>query len=237
MSALKADDFDVLTFDCYGTLVDWEQALTSYLQPVLLSHDVHVYDGTILEFFAEWEPLEQSEGGIYRDVLQRVMKRYGSRLGFTPNDQETEGFVECIALAKPFPDTVPALEVLKQRFQLGIISNTDTDLIGLTLPNLEVCFDYVNTAQELGAYKPNLSVLSAVFDDLKERGKRVLHVAQSKFHDIEPAKQLGIETVWIQRRTETTSAVQMTAATPTWSFTDLASFTEAIFDSTQPEPL
>ena len=228
MSAPKSSDYDVLTFDCYGTLVDWEKALTQYLQPVLLAHDVHVYDGTILEFFAEWEPLEQNEGGSYREVLQRVMTRYGSRLGFTPNQEETNGFVECIARADPFSDTVEALQALHEHFELGIISNTDSDLIALTMPNLQVNFKYVQTAEDLGAYKPNLDAMKSAFDSILTNDKRVLHVAQSKFHDSAPATELGFDTVWIQRQVETTSAVKSVPATPTWSYLDLAEFTHVI---------
>ena len=226
MPDLRANDYDVLSFDCYGTLVDWETAIIQYLQPVLLSHDVHVFDGTILEFYAEWEPLEQDAGGTYRDVLSRVMTRYGARLGFTPTAKETEGFVNAIASSIPFEDTADALTKLAQHFSLAIISNTDEDLIQQTLQSISTEFGTVLTAQELGAYKPDREMMRNAFDQIRQRGKRILHVAQSKYHDILPASELGLNTVWINRSSEHASAVQGVDANPVWEFENLADFAE-----------
>lgn len=232
MSGPSANDYDVLSFDCYGTLVDWEGAIVGYLQEVLLSHDVHVFDGTILEFYAQWEPLEQDAGGTYRDVLTRVMTRYGGRLGFTATDDETEGFIRAIATAKPFEDTNQSLAKLAENFQLAIISNTDTELIELTLESLASEFQHVLTAQELGAYKPNLDMLTRAFQSIGDGQQRVLHVAESSFHDIAPASALGIDTVWIQRNRERTSAAQQVEINPTWTFDSLAELVDAFeFDS------
>ena len=227
MPDLRADDYDVLTFDCYGTLVDWETAIIQYIQPVLLSHDVHVFDGTILDFYSEWEPLEQDAGGSYRDVLSRVMSRYGARLGFTPTEAETAGFIDAIADSAPFNDTVEALATLTEHFKLAIISNTDEDLIQQTLRSLPVEFSAVLTAQELGAYKPNRDMMQTAFDQISQHGKRVLHVAQSRYHDILPATELGLNTVWINRSSEHASAVQGIDAHPVWEFENLADFAEA----------
>ena len=228
MAALRADNYDILTFDCYGTLVDWESAIVQYLQPVLLSHDVHVFDGTVLEFYSEWEPLEQDAGGSYRDVLSRVMSRFGARLGFTPTTAETEGFINAIATSTPFSDTCEALATLSKHFKLGIISNTDRDLIELTLESLPVEFSGVMTAQDLGAYKPNLEMMRNAFDQISKHGKRILHVAQSRYHDIAPATELGFDTVLIDRRSEHASAVQNVDANPVWSFETLAEFADTL---------
>ena len=228
MPALNAEDFDVLSFDCYGTLVDWESAIINYLQPVLLSHDVHVFDGTILDFYAAWEPLEQASGGSYREVLSRVMTRYGARLGFTPQDDERAGFIHAIASAEAFEDTLDALEKLADRFRLAIISNTDNDLIATTLKSIPTEFSSVLTAEELGAYKPDLSMMQTAFDRLSDDRKRVLHIAQSRFHDIAPASELGLNTVWINRISEHASAVQGVKAKATWEFGNLAQFVEAL---------
>ncbi|MCY4093834.1 MAG: HAD-IA family hydrolase [Gammaproteobacteria bacterium] len=229
MPDLRADDYDILSFDCYGTLVDWESAIIQYLQPVLLSHDVHVFDGTILEFYSEWEPLEQDAGGTYRDVLSRVMTRYGARLGFTPTGEETEGFITAIASSSPFEDTVDAMTKLSEHFKFAIISNTDEDLIQQTLELIPTEFSTVLTAQELGAYKPDREMMRNAFDQISQRDKRILHVAQSKYHDILPASELGLNTVWINRSSEHASAVQGVEATPVWEFENLADFA-AIFD-------
>lgn len=228
MPDLRADDYDILTFDCYGTLVDWETAIIQYLQPVLISHDVHVFDGTILEFYSEWEPLEQGKGGAYRDVLGRVMSRYGARLGFTPTEDEAEGFVDAIATSDPFSDTADALTKLAKHFKLAIISNTDKDLIKKTLRAIPTEFSAVLTAQELGAYKPNLDMMRRAFDEIRQQGKRILHVAQSRYHDIAPASELGLNTVWINRSSEHASAVQGVDAKPVWEFQTLADFAEAL---------
>ena len=224
MADLRADDYDVLTFDCYGTLVDWETAIIQYLQPVLISHDVHVFDGTILEFYSEWEPLEQDSGGSYRDVLGRVMARYGARLGFTPTKEEAKGFVNAIANADPFDDTIEALAKLSEHFKLAIISNTDKDLIEMTLRSMPTEFCAALTAQELGAYKPDLAMMRKAFDQISHHGKRILHVAQSGYHDIAPASELGLNTVWINRRSEHASAVQPVKFNSVWEFETLADF-------------
>ena len=226
MPDLRADDYDILSFDCYGTLVDWETAIIQYLQPVLISHDVHVFDGTILEFYSDWEPLEQEAGGSYRDVLGRVMSRYGARLGFTPTEDESKGFINAIATADPFNDTVESLIKLAKHFKLAIISNTDKDLIELTLQSIPTEFSAVLTAQELGAYKPNLDMMQNAFDQISQRNKRILHVAQSRYHDILPASKLGLNTVWINRTSEHASAVQKVDAEPVWEFENLAEFAE-----------
>ena len=227
MPDLRADDYDVLSFDCYGTLVDWESAIIQYLQPVLVSHDVHVFDGTILEFYSEWEPLEQDTGGSYRDVLGRVMSRYGARLAFTPTKEESLGFVNAITKADPFDDTVESLAKLAEHFKLAIISNTDKDLIELTLQSMPTEFAAALTAQELGAYKPNLEMMRNAFEKISQQGQRILHVAQSRYHDIAPASELGLDTVWINRRSEHAPAVQEVDAKPTWEFETLAEFATA----------
>lgn len=228
MPDLRADDYDVLSFDCYGTLVDWETAIIQYLQPVLISHDVHVFDGTILEFYSEWEPLEQDAGGSYRDVLGRVMSRYGARLGFTPTEEESKGFVNAISTSEPFSDTVDAITKLAKHFELAIISNTDKDLIELTLKSMPADFCAVLTAQELGAYKPDPVMMRKAFDQISQHGERILHVAQSRYHDIAPASELGLNTVWINRQSEHASAVQHVNAHPVWEFETLAEFADVL---------
>ncbi|MYD42349.1 MAG: HAD-IA family hydrolase [Gammaproteobacteria bacterium] len=228
MTALRTSDYDVFSFDCYGTLVDWEKAIVEYLQSVLLAHDVHVFDGTILEFYAEWEPLEQRAGGSYRDVLTRVMGRYGSRLGFTATSEESDGFIQAIARAPAFEDTPEALTKLSDCGELAIISNTDSDLIQETIEPLPVEFQTVVTAQDLGAYKPNLEMLKKAFDKISAGGKRILHVAESSFHDIAPASELGFDTVWIQRSREHSSATQNVEIEPTWVFSSLAELVDSI---------
>ena len=224
------EDYDVLSFDCYGTLVDWEDSIVQFLTPVLLSHDVHLIGESILEQFAEWEPEEQEAGKTYRKVLSNLMRRFGKRLGFEASDQEVHGFVECIPRARPFEDTVESLERLSEHFDLAIISNIDEDLIRLTLKNLPVPFKYVITAESLGDYKPNKEIMENAFSQLGDRS-RIMHVAQSLFHDISPARELGIETTWIKRNRAVGGAVKVVDATPDWTYDDLSTFTTDIVSS------
>lgn len=224
----SASDFDILSFDCYGTLVDWESAITSTLQSILLSHDAHWNDAVLLEHFAQFEPTEQDLDSSYREVLRRVLGRFSTRLGFVPTDLQLKQFEECIARANPFSDTVEALKTLAGSFQLAIISNTDDDLFALTAPNLEVSFDYVITAEQVGKYKPNPVMFEYALKRFDCPKSRVLHVAQSLFHDVAPANTLDIANVWIDRTAGKLGATTPTEAKPHWTFPALADFATAI---------
>ena len=226
----RASDYDILSFDCYGTLVDWECAITSTLQSILLSHDAHWNDAVLLEHFADLEPAEQAHGGSYREVLRRVLMQFGTRLGFVPTESQLVLFEECIARAKPFSDTVTALEKLAQSFQLAVISNTDDDLFALTAPNLVVSFDYVITAEQVGEYKPNLAVFEHALKEFSCSKSRILHVAQSLFHDVAPARALGIATAWIDRTRGQPGAAASSEAEPNWSFPTLAELASTMPD-------
>lgn len=227
----SSSDFDVLSFDCYGTLVDWEGAITSTLQSTLLSHDAHWNDAVLLEHFSEWEPLEQEIGGSYRNVLNRVLTRFGTRLGFVPTDSQLEQFEECIARATPFPDTVETLTTLGNSFQLAIISNTDDDLFALTAQNLGVSFDYVITAEQVGKYKLSPLVFEHALKQFPCSSSRILHIAQSLFHDVAPASILDIATVWIDRTGGKLGATAPSDAKPQWTYPSLADFARAVHGS------
>ncbi|MXZ54896.1 MAG: HAD-IA family hydrolase [Gammaproteobacteria bacterium] len=227
----RASDYDILSFDCYGTLVDWETAITSTLQSILLSHDAHWNDAVLLEHFALLEPAEQEHGGSYRDVLGRVLKQFGTRLGFVPTESQLIQFEECIARAAPFPDTVDALKTLSESFQLAIISNTDDDLFALTAQNLLVSFDYVITAEQVGLYKPNLAVFEHAVKEFSCSKSRIIHVAQSLFHDVAPANALGIATAWIDRTRGKPGATASSDATPQWTYQTLAELAGTVQDS------
>ena len=220
----RADDYRVLTFDCYGTLVDWGSGITGYLLPLLESHRVKISGDVLLKLFAELEPQVQSEGGPYVQVLREVLRRMGARLGFTPSENDLQGFAQSVGDWKPFPDTVDALSRLAERFDLAIISNVDNDLFARTNRLLEVSFSHIITAQDVGLYKPDRAMFDAAFSTLGDQSQ-VLHVAQSLFHDIAPASALGIKTVWIRRDH---NAARVVDARPTWSYATLGDFTDAI---------
>ena len=221
------DAFDVLTLDCYGTLIDWQGGIVSYLQPVLERHDAHVTDDFILEFFAESEPVLQREGDKYEDVLRRILDRFGTRLGFVPTPDERDGFPASLGEWKPFPDTVDALTRLAERYQLAVISNVDDALFSLTRTTLGVEFAHVITAEQAGAYKPDNRIFEAALTAIGSDRDRILHVAQSLFHDIAPANALKLATVWIDRNQGSQGAARESEAEPTWTYPTLGEFADA----------
>ena len=192
--------FQVLTFDCYGTLIDWETGIFGALRPILTAHGRTVTDAELLEFYSELElQAEQREFRPYREVLKSVVRGFGDRLGFVPSESEVRSLPESLANWLPFPDTVAALRKLKSRYQLAITSNVDDDLFAATARRLEVQFDHVITAQQARAYKPSLRVFKLAQERIGVKPDQWLHVAQSVYHDVVPAKSLGVATVWVNR--------------------------------------
>jgi 2-haloacid dehalogenase len=227
MTELVANKYKTLTFDCYGTLIDWENGILRYLQPLLQSYGVHVIDDWVLAFFAACEPEIQAEGGTYRWVLGQVLKRLGTRLAFAPNEDTLNGFASSIEYWQPFSDTVPALRALGSKFELAVVSNIDNDLFAYSAEHLGVEFAHVITAQEVGAYKPDQAMFKAALQQVR---KPVLHVAQSRFHDIAPAAELGLDTVWINRDAAGTghSTARSADVEPTWTFNTLGELAQAM---------
>jgi 2-haloacid dehalogenase len=198
---LAFDRFDALTFDCYGTLIDWERGLLDALAPVLRRHGVTIADDRLLTLFAAAE--SETEAGPYlpyRDVLGRVTGRIGAALGFAPDAQERGRLAATLPEWPAFPDTAEALGLLARRFRLGIVSNIDDDLFAGTAKHLGVTFAAVTTAQQVRSYKPAPTHFHRSLEKLGLPVGRVLHVAQSRFHDIAPARALGFATVWVNRR-------------------------------------
>ena len=193
--------FRVLTFDCYGTLIDWESGILGALRPLLAAHGKSLPDEKLLELYGELEA--EAEAGAYqsyRKVLQSVARGAGRRLGFEASEQETRSLPESLKNWQPFPDTVAALGKLKGRFKLAIISNTDDDLFADTARLLEVPFDGVITAQQAGSYKPSHRNFKLALERIALPPAQVLHCAQSIYHDVIPARALGLATVWVNRR-------------------------------------
>ncbi len=201
MSALDLSRFECLTFDCYGTLIDWETGILNAVRPILEARRRRLSDAGILELYAALEGQEEAgDYRSYREILHSVMARMAARLGFTASDNETRAIADSLPTWQPFPDTIPALRRLKARYRLAIISNVDDDLIAATARRLEVPFDHVITAQQARSYKPSLNNFRLALDRIALPPERILHVAQSLYHDIAPAKQLGLATVWVNRR-------------------------------------
>ena len=201
MSKLNFHQFQVLSFDCYGTLIDWERGILGAVRPVLSSHKIVATDETILETYAQIESeVEAGPYRPYRNILRTVMLRMGERFGFVPNNTESNAIVTSLPDWPLFSDTVAALEALKSRYRLAIISNTDDDLFAGTNRHLGVDFDYIITAAQVGAYKPSSKMFEYALDKIGFDKSKLLHVAQSLFHDHVPAKRFGLSTVWINRQ-------------------------------------
>ena len=195
------DRFTHLTFDCYGTLIDWERGILAALRPVLTEHGLSVSDDAILELYGELEAAaEAGPYQPYRAVLATVMNGVGARFGFTPTAAERETLAASVGDWPTFPDTVEALQALARHFQLIILSNIDDDLFALSARRLQTNFAAVITAQQVGSYKPSRANFRFALQRLGVPATQVLHVAQSLFHDIVPAKELGLTAVWVNRR-------------------------------------
>lgn len=227
---LKFDNYSVVSFDCYGTLIDWETGLLKALLPILKSHRIELDREVLLEHYGRLETIEESGGYIiYRDVLKRVLSGLGRQFGFTPTQSELEKFPASVQDWLPFPDTVAALRRLKRRYKLAIISNIDDDLFAASAKRLQVEFDWIITAQQVKSYKPSLANFHSAIARIGLPQDQILHAAQSLYHDIAPVKSLGLTAVWIDRRFDRQGfgATPQSAATPDGRFPDLESFADA----------
>ena len=194
--------FEWLSFDCYGTLVDWETGISGTAGEVLASHGVRMSREEILALFAEVEPrVQQGTGGFlkYRDVLRQVMELMGRELRVDFSESELGRLADTLPEWPVFPDTVGALKALKSLYRLAVISNVDDDLFARTAEGLEVEFDVVVTAEQAGSYKPDLRNFDVALERMDIDKGRWLHVAESLYHDIGPANRLGIASVWVNR--------------------------------------
>ena len=193
--------YKIITFDCYGTLIDWEGGILEALKLLLSSHSIDLEDEEILKKFAEFESAqEQGEYSKYYDVLKAVVRKFGEEFNFEPSLDEQNSLPDSIKNWQPFPDTVKALELLKSRFKLAIISNVDDDLFADTAKLLGVEFDYIITAEQVKSYKPDLKNFKYAIEKIEFPAEQIIHAACSVYHDIVPASSLGLTTVWIDRR-------------------------------------
>lgn len=220
--------FSVVTFDCYGTLIDWETGILGALRPILAAHNAQLSDPEILRLYGELEA--EAEAGVYRpyrDVLREVVRRLGDRLGFQPTAAEQNSLPQSIRQWEPFPDTVASLARLKSR--VGIISNIDEDLFADTAPKLQTDFDFVVTGEQARAYKPSLAVFRQAEERLGLKRSEWLHAGQSIYHDVVPAKSLGIATVWVNRPSvrPNVGAVRQASARPDFEVHNLAQLANA----------
>jgi 2-haloacid dehalogenase len=217
--------FEVLTFDCYGTLIDWEAGIAAGLRRVLEPRGVAVDDDDLLERYARHEAaIEAGPYAPYREVLARAMRGVCAEMGVEPTDAEAAAFGGSVGDWPAFPDSAAALARLAQRFRLAVITNCDDDLFAASNRRLGVTFDHVITAQQVGAYKPSERNFEVAFERIGVPRERILHVAQSLFHDHVPARRLGLATAWIDRRHDRpgSGATPPAAATPDLAVPNMA---------------
>ena len=193
--------FKTITFDCYGTLIDWEAGILPALRGVLAAHGQCLPDAALLELYGEFEA--QAESGpyqTYRNVLESVIRQFGERCRFHPSPAELRSLHDSIPMWPTFPDTVVALQKLAQHYQLAVISNIDDDLFAETRKHLGVEFVAVITAQQARSYKPSINNFRLALQTLGVEPPHLIHAAQSVYHDVIPAQSLGINAVWVNRR-------------------------------------
>lgn len=223
--------YAIMSFDCYGTLIDWDGGITGALQPLLQHHGHEMEAGEVLTLYAELEA--EIEGGAfrpYREVLNEVVLGVGRTLGFTPSLEEAGALAASLGDWLPFPDTVAALRRLRDRFKLAVLSNIDADLFDLTATHLQVVFDYLVTAEQVKSYKPAKAHFQRLLDAAGADPADVVHVAQSRYHDIATAREMGMATVWVNRRKHQvgSGATPNSDATPDLEVHDLATLVEII---------
>jgi 2-haloacid dehalogenase len=198
---LDFSKFECLTFDCYGTLIDWESGILSALKPLLANHHRELADEKLLELYGTFEvQAEASEYRSYREVLRFVTQKVASRLSFPLYENEINTLPDSLPRWPAFSDTVESLKRLKSRFKLAVISNTDDDLFAETAKTLQVPFDFIITAQQARSYKPSHRNFELALNCIGLPEGKILHCAQSIFHDVVPTRQLGIANVWVNRR-------------------------------------
>jgi 2-haloacid dehalogenase len=216
----------LITFDCYGTLIDWENGILAALRPLLCRDGRQLSDLQILELYGEIEA--ELEGGPYLpywQVMAQAALEIGRRLGTAISAEEASAFAESLTRWKPFVDTVPALHSLAKRFRLGIISNVDDDLFAETRKQLAgIEFDFVITAQQMRSYKPSHKNFEEAIRRSGLSKDYILHAGQSLYHDIAPANALGIQNVWVNRPSirPGSGAARPGTATPNYEVHSLA---------------
>jgi 2-haloalkanoic acid dehalogenase type II len=202
MEEVMARSFDVITFDCYGTLIDWENGISSAFTKAAAAAGRQLDRSQILQAYAQLEPSVEAESyRCYRDVLTETARRVAARFKWLLSREGAMFLADSLPEWPAFGDTNQALErLVAEGYSLGILSNVDDDLLAGTRRHFTVNFDLIVTAQQVGSYKP----AHRHFTEARRRigDKRWLHAAQSYFHDVIPARSLGIPVAWINRQYE-----------------------------------
>jgi 2-haloalkanoic acid dehalogenase type II len=234
---MKLTDFDALSFDCYGTLIDWEAGLVAVLRPWAASRGLRLGDQALLTAYSAHQTRAEAEhpGELYSAILARSIRGLGSELGAVVSDEDAERFGRSVPDWPAFHDSPEALAALAGRYRLIILSNVDNASFAASSKRLGVTFSSVLTAQDVGSYKPsprNFDALLTEADRLGVPRGRLLHVAQSLFHDHIPAKRAGLPTAWINRRHDQpgwgATPEPSAQVSPDWEFPSLRAFADAV---------
>jgi len=202
---VRLTDFEILAFDCYGTLIDWESGMAAALQPLVGQAGRKLSRDEVLEAHARHESSQQlmTPAKRYSELLAVVYKRLAEEWGVSADWDECLGYGRSIKDWPPFPDSAEALGYLKRHYKLVILSNVDNESFAPSNRKLGVTFDAVFTAEDIGSYKPSPRNFEYMLEKLKQRGiekSQILHTAESLFHDHAPANDFGLATCWIHRR-------------------------------------
>ena len=233
---MQLTDFKALTFDCYGTLIDWETGLYAALQPLLRRGGVTLKREDVLAAFARHESAQQATTPqmVYSELLAEVHRRLAREWQVSEDEKEAVAFGKSVPDWPPFADTVASLQYLQRYYKLVILSNVDRDSFAGTNRLLGVSFDGIYTAQDIGSYKPDPRNFAYLINKVAELGvlkRHILHTAQSLFHDHVPAQAAGLSSAWIDRRHQADGwgATVPPAGTPKFDFrfASLAEMVEA----------
>jgi len=234
---VELTDFDALSFDCYGTLIDWEAGLAPVLARWARSRGISLDEEALLTAYSGHEAAAEAEHPreLYPAILARSMRNLGAQMGAPVTEQDEQALAGSVPGWPAFADSRDALSALGERYKLIILSNVDRSSFAGSSRRLGVRFTSVLTAQDIGSYKPsprNFEALAAEASRLGIGKGRLLHVAQSLFHDHVPAKEAGLPTVWINRRHgrpgQGATPAPRAAVVPDWEFPSMAAFAEAV---------
>lgn len=195
--------FKILTFDCYGTLIDWKSSVLGIIQPVLLDYSIEMPDTGLFNLFLEADRDTISKDYItYREVLIRIMENIGKNLNLNLQQKDKECLVDRFGDWYPFPDSHNALIALQEKFKLAVISNVDDEMFNLTMRCIGIRFEHIITAMQVQSYKPSHNNFNTALERFGLPKEKVLHIAQSIHHDIVPTNELGWSNVWVNRYNE-----------------------------------
>ena len=234
---MKLGDFEALSFDCYGTLIDWEAGIATVLRTWVDRHGLAISDQQLLTAYSPHEARAEAENptDLYPQILVRAIRGLGTELGVPVSDEDAESLAVSVPDWPAFPDSAEALERLSRRYRLIILSNVDRASFAGSNRRLGVTFTSILTAEDIGSYKPdprNFEALAREVRRLAVTDGRLLHVAQSLFHDHVPAKAAGLPTAWINRRHSSpgwgATPQPSSDVTPDWTFTSLAALADAV---------